>query len=428
MKTLRIPFFKNQKTNLLLLTGVCLVLILMVLIIQFFLIGGQNKTLRKIRIAQHIALDNYVQTLPVDDKISQIFLVNIDGKHKYIPVEKTGALIGNPRVGEPLVPGGVLLFSFNIGSSKEEVIEYIQSIKEYYYIHNKVPPYISIDQEGGYVNRLRGITDMLPSAKTVASEYSLEEASTLYAIQAKQMAELGFSLNLAPVAEIETKFNKDFLDTRSFGSLEQVASYGTVQIQQFKAQKIGSAIKHFPGNTNLDPHTGLPEISVNANELNSTYIEPFKRLMPYADAVLMSHARITVTDNPAADSQTPACLSEYWVKRVIRGELGFDGLVISDDIFMNALVKNGYDTEKAAVSAVNAGVDVIMISEKRFGDVAKILLEHCENDPNFATKLDRACRHVIEYKIKNGLFRYQLIGRNKLGPMYELVPCRPEEK
>ncbi len=428
MKTLRIPLFKNQKMNLVLLSGVGIFLLLMVVFIQFFLIGGQNKTLRKIRIAQHIALDNYVQTLPVDDKISQIFLVNIDGNRKYIPVERTGALIGNPRVGEPLVPGGVLLFSFNIGSSKEQVIEYIKSIKEYYYIHNKVPPYISIDQEGGYVNRLRGITDMLPSAKTVASEYSLEEASTLYAIQAKQMAELGFSLNLAPVAEIETKFNKDFLDTRSFGSLEQVASYGTVQIQQFKAQKIGSAIKHFPGNTNLDPHTGLPEISVNGNELNSTYIEPFKRLMPYADAVLMSHARINVTDNPAADSQTPACLSEYWVKRVIRGELGFDGLVISDDIFMDALVKNGYDTEKAAVSAVNAGVDVIMISEKRFGDVAKILLEHCENDPNFATKLDRACRHVIEYKIKNGMFRYQLIGRNKFGPMYELVPCQPEEK
>ena len=184
--------------NLVLLSGVGIFLLLMVVFIQFFLIGGQNKTLRKIRIAQHIALDNYVQTLPVDDKISQIFLVNIDGKHKYIPVEKTGALIGNPRVGEPLVPGGVLLFSFNIGSSKEEVIEYIKSIKDYYYIHNKVPPYISIDQEGGYVNRLRGITDMLPSAKTVASEYSLEEASTLYANQAKQMAELGFSLNLAP--------------------------------------------------------------------------------------------------------------------------------------------------------------------------------------------------------------------------------------
>jgi beta-N-acetylhexosaminidase len=428
MKTLRISLFKNQKTNLILLSGVGIFLLLMVGVIQFFIIGGQKETLRKIRIAQHIALDNYVQTLPVDDKISQIFLVSVEGNRKYIPVEKTGALIGNPRVGEPLVPGGVLLFSFNIANSKEQVIEYIKSIKDYYYFHNKVPPYVSIDQEGGYVNRLRGITEMLPSAKLVASEYTLEEAAVLYANQARQMAELGFSLNLAPVAEIETKFNEDFLDTRSFGTLEQVTAYGSVQIQQFKAQKIGSAIKHFPGNTNLDPHTGLPEISVNKSELNSTYIEPFRKLMPYADAVLMSHARINVIDNPAADSQTPACLSDYWVKRIIRGELGFDGLVISDDIFMGALVKNGYDMETAAVSAINAGVDVIMISEKRFGDIAKVLLEHCEADPNFATKLDRACRHVIEYKIKNGLLRYELIGKNKFGPMYELVPFRPEER
>ena len=99
----------------------------------------------------------------------------------------------------------------------------------------------------------------------------------------------------------------------------------------------------------------------------------------------------------------PACFSKYWISDCVRDKFGFNGLVFSDDIFMGALAKNGYPPQEACVKAIDAGVDVIMLSEKRFGHVAEILQKKAKEDDSFAKELDRAVKNVIRYKIKAGI-------------------------
>ena len=124
----------------------------------------------------------------------------------------------------------------------------------------------------------------------------------------------------------------------------------------------------------------------------------------------MSHARISLAEENVTkplyknlDSHTPACLSSFWVTDVVRKDFGFEGLILSDDIFMGALRDNGFPPEKAALQAIEAGIDVIMLSEKRFGPVAQILLEYGAENPEFEAKITEACKRVVEYKIKAGL-------------------------
>ena len=358
--------------------------------------------------AKNAAISEYVSSLSDEVKISQLFLVNIEGNQKYSAVEKTGSLYGKADEGNPLVPGGVLLFSYNISKDPLETYEYIKSIRDFYLENENLPPYVAVDQEGGDVNRLRGLTSVLWAQKKVADSFSLEGASALYSAQARQMKNLGFHMNLAPVVEVLTEKNQDFLDTRSFGNLEAVLSYGEIAINSYEEKGIAVVLKHFPGNSNADPHIGLPKIEYAAGERDS-YFKPFEALLPKASALLMSHAIVLPKENlPQSENlmeelNHPACFSPYWIQEVAKKQFGFTGLVFSDDIFMGALAKNGYPPEKAALEAIKAGVDVIMLSEKRFGGVAGILLSKAKEDPDFAKEINRAAENVIRYKIKAGI-------------------------
>ncbi len=347
---------------------------------------------------QENAIKEFVRSLSDDEKISQIFLVNIDGNKKFHAVEKTDG-------GKPLVPGGCLLFSYNIAGTPEETAAFISSIRDFYAENKSVPPYIAIDQEGGDVNRLRKMTSRLDSQKWVAEHFDTNHARQLYSAQAEQLRLLGINMNLAPVVEIENDSNSAFLGTRSFGGAEKTLAYAPEEICGYEEHSVATVLKHFPGNSSTDPHTGLPEIKTTKTELEEKYILPFRKLLAQSSAVLMSHAIIKVTDDdaPSAEKSAPACLSRFWVTEKVRSELGFNGLILSDDIFMGALSKNGFPPEKAAVQALEAGIDIIMLSEKKFGRVAKFLLEKASSDEQFGKIIDKAAENVIKYKIKAGL-------------------------
>ena len=159
-------------------------------------------------------------------------------------------------------------------------------------------------------------------------------------------------------------------------------------------------IKHLPGNTNTEPHSGLPEITLSKNELENS-IMSFKYIIDYNPAaILMSHARTL-----AIDKQTPACLSKEWVTDILRNEFGYEGLIISDDILMAALSENGFPPQKAVIMAIEAGVDCIMISQKRFASSAKILYDKAQKDSDFLALLQNASFRVIKYKFNNGLVK-----------------------
>jgi len=353
--------------------------------------------------ARRRAVRDYVGTMPLEEQVCQLFIENLEGNETYVPAEWTVRTTGRRRA---LVPGGYLFFSYNIADSPEKIIKFTGSINEYCASRGMIPPYLALDQEGGSVSRLRGIAGPLPSCEKVAAVLSASDAYRLYSLQAQQMRALGFTMNLAPVAEVCSEENRKFLAERSFGTSSAVIRYGTAAVNAFQNNGIAAVLKHFPGNTNTDPHSGLPEITLSQEQIASDVMVPFKRLVSREPAgVLMSHARTS-----SLDPMTPACLSSAWVTGMLRGEADFQGLIFSDDIFMSALAGNGYPPDTAAVRAVEAGVDVIMISEKRFSGPASVLVAHAQKDPAFARKIRNAVERVILFKIQYGLLRLQKEG------------------
>ena len=336
------------------------------------------------------AVEDFIRALPLEEKIAQLFVVNIVGCDTFTPVEKN-------------IAGGFLYFGYNIAQTPFAMTQFNQSIIDYCKQNNKIPPFLTVDQEGGFVNRLRSLSGPLPSAQRITQKLELSKAAELYTLQAKQMRSLGFTMNLAPVAEVCTEDNEVFLNERSFGSLEEVKEYGAACLQAYEENGIGTVLKHFPGNTNTDPHTGLPQISWTDEELK-IQMDAFRDLVSKnPSAVLMSHARVK-----GYDEKNPACLSEYWVSDVLRKELGFKGIIFSDDIFMGALANNGYSPELAVVKAIEAGIDCIMISEKRIESSVEVLSKKAKADAAFAKQIDSALRRIIDYKIKCGFLTVQL--------------------
>lgn len=342
-------------------------------------------------------VDNFVNSLSLEQKISQLFIENLEGCTKFRSYETVGNMNGTDDK-TPLVAGGYLFFSYNIAPTREQMKEFIISINDYCFENNVLPPYLAVDQEGGWVNRLKNLNTKLPSNESVAQNNSVEQAYKIYEEQAFQMKDLGFHMNLAPVVEVCTNDNKDFLDGRSFGNADAVSKYGLACVNAYENNGIATVVKHFPGNTNTDPHTGLPEIETPLAELMEE-LEPFKMILQHEPtAILMSHAR-----TKAIDSEIPSCLSSVWITEKLRKEYNYQGIIYSDDIFMGALADNGYPPEKAAVMAIEAGVDCIMISEKRFAKAASVIYNKAKSDLEFEDKINQAVKRIIRYKIENGI-------------------------
>lgn len=362
-----------------------------------------QQEIQKVNEKKMLAFEEFFSNLSDEQKVSQLFIENIEGDTVYVPVEKTTSLYEFQSSNEtkPLIPGGYLFFSFNLKENPKEIMRFTNSIKKLCYEKNLVPPFLSIDQEGGYVNRLKIVSGPLPSQEKVAKHLSVEQAFKLYSTQAKQMKALGFDMNLAPVVEVCTQENKDFLDGRSFGSISDVEKYGKACVNAYELNGIGTVLKHFPGNSNTDPHSGLPEINLSILELEKLLL-PFEKVLSLnPTGVLMSHARTT-----AIDGKNPACFSKEWIVENLRKQKGFKGIVFSDDIFMAALAKNGYPPETAAINAIEAGINCIMISEKRFAAPAYAILKKMYSDSNFLELVNGSAKKVLMYKLSCGVLSY----------------------
>lgn len=345
------------------------------------------------------AISKFINQFSLQELIPQLFIENINGNTNFAPVEKITEF-AEADENKSIIPGGFLFFSYNLADSVEGTMAFTDSIKKYCIENNYIPPFLAIDQEGGFVNRLKSLCGPLPSEERVSTQLTESLAHDLYTLQANQMKLLGLNMNLAPVVEICNENNKDFLNQRSFGNKNQVTRYGKECIKAYEKNDISTVLKHFPGNTNTDPHSGLPEINLSESELMEM-ISPFEELIKEKPAgILMSHAKTS-----GIDGNTPSCLSSIWVTEILRNKFNYQGIIFSDDIFMAALAKNGYEPEKAVELAIDAGIDCIMISEKRIKSPCGIILTKCNENENFKNKVKTAIRHIIQYKINSGLLK-----------------------
>ncbi len=294
------------------------------------------------------------QSLPLNQKIGQLFFIGIHGPQMD---EQTRELLTE------IWPGGVCLFARNIREA-EQTRHLLDEIRE----SLPVMPFLSIDQEGGLVDRLRRIMAPMPAASKLRNT---DEAIKLAEIIAESLLILGFNMDFAPVVDViddERGKYSNGLFSRTFGSSKEDAlTLGGRFLTSLQENGIIGCLKHFPGlgAASVDSHEDLPQVNITQDELFSTDLFPYNELLKTgaAKAVMAAHAafpQVNLQENDQSGKLLPSSLSKNFITTLLRDELGFDGLVITDDLEMGAIVKN-YGIGEACKMAVAAGVDMLAI-------------------------------------------------------------------
>lgn len=270
--------------------------------------------------------------------------------------------------------GGVILFGPNIQSS-DQVRALNQSIQE---CASSEPYWVAIDQEGGLVQRAKcdGFTK-IPSAAELSAHRSTEEVFELSYRVALELLSHGFSMNLAPVADIMTNPTNPVIGTRAFGSApETVAKFVKAWIRGHEKAGLASCIKHFPGHgdTHLDSHFALPRVNTSIEVLRTREMIPFiQGVRAHAPMIMMSHVLTT-----SLDADFPATLSKKTVD-FLRKECRFSGVIISDDMVMKALVDN-FGAKDAAIQCFLAGCDILEYRPEESARSALVALQEGVRD------------------------------------------------
>ena len=274
-----------------------------------------------------------------------------------------------------------------------------------------LPPFITLDQEGGSVERLTRAVGFkeVPSARTVAARNDPAGAETIYAGMAAGLADLGFTVNFGPIVDVDVNPKNPIIGRfgRSYSKdPATVAAYAEAFIAAHHGAGLVTALKHFPGHgsSTADSHKGFVDIS---KTWSPAELDPYKQLFAdgYGDMVMVGH--LYHRDYSDADAQLPASLSPQWITGVLRNELGFKGVVISDDLEMGAIRKQ-FDLRQTIRRAVDAGVDVLLFSntvayDPQLGDkVRKILVEEAEADPGFAARIAESYARIVALKQRIG--------------------------
>ena len=292
-------------------------------------------------------MERNFKDLSIEEKIGQMLIVGIE-QNKI--TQRTKDLILKYKI------GGVILYRKNF-NTYEEMVGLIKELKELNKA-NKIPLFISIDQEGGRVNRMPKELLNLPAAGKIANKMQEEGITQSSNILAEVLSKSGFNMNFAPVLDLDRFKQNQAIGDRSFSkNKEQVAKYGNLQINEFKKQNIISVAKHFPGHgaTNKDSHFNLPTIKLGIETLENEDMYPFKEAIKAGvDSILIGHLRIKEITGLA-----PCSLSRKFIVKYLRGKYHYRGLIISDDLKMRA-IKNRYGSTNALIKALNSGNDVVI--------------------------------------------------------------------
>jgi beta-N-acetylhexosaminidase len=253
--------------------------------------------------------------------------------------------------------GGVILFSRNVGSA-EELLELNRAIKR----EAARPILLSVDQEGGRVARLRrGFTE-LPPMRALGATGSADLARELGELAARELRAVGFDLNYAPVLDVDTNPHNPVIGDRSFGAnAELVTRLGLAFAQGLQRAGVGACAKHFPGHgdTSQDSHLELPRLPHDRERLDRVELAPFRAAAQTDIAAIMTAHVIF----EAVDARYPATMSRPVVHGVLRSDLGYDGLVVSDDLEMRAIADH-YGVTQAVLLGLQAGVDHFLICHR----------------------------------------------------------------
>lgn len=290
--------------------------------------------------------------------------------------------------------GGAILFKRNL-PSLEAAFESCRALLSAS-SSEVAPPFLGIDQEGGRVVRLPPPALRLPPMRTLGRAGDLELASRAARIVAAELRSLGFNVNFAPVLDVDTNPANPVIGDRSFGDRpEVVAQFGVAVARGLQESGVLACGKHFPGHgdTHLDSHLALPSLEHPRERLDRVELPPFRAAIEAGIGSLMT-AHIVCE---ALDPGVPSTLSRKIATDLLRGELGFRGVLFSDDLEMKAIA-DSYSYEDAAVQAIEAGCDVLLVcrDEDAQDRIFEALARRIEQNPRFRERAEEAVSRSFE--------------------------------
>ena len=252
--------------------------------------------------------------------------------------------------------GGVILFSRNI-DTKEKIKEKIELLQR----RSEIPLFVMIDQEGGRINRITDNFPLFPANKFYGESKDKNGVHKAYSQTAKELKRLGINVNLAPVVDVLTNPSNSVIGDRSFGSdPELVAEFSKIAIQSIREKGVLACAKHFPGIGDIseDPHKTLSYNSNLKERFEKIDFPPFKEAISCeVDFIMSTHLFAT-----ELDPIFPVSLSKKICSQILREELKFKGILLSDDMQMKA-IKENYPLEEACFLSFEAGNDMILLAE-----------------------------------------------------------------
>jgi beta-N-acetylhexosaminidase len=287
---------------------------------------------------------------------------------------------------------GFILFKRNLLGRADEVASLTATLCNA--LRPERPALLAVDQEGGRVSRLGPPVLQLPPMRTLGRIDDPDLTHRAARHLGRQLRALGFTMDFAPVLDVDTNPDNPVIGDRSFGATpERVIRHGLAFADGLQEAGVLACGKHFPGHgdTHLDSHLALPRLTHDRARLDEVELPPFRACRERVAAIMTAHV---VFD--ALDPDTPATLSRRTVAELLRGELDYDGLVISDDLEMRA-VADRMSVAEAAVAAIEAGCDLVLICSRHDAclEAHEALVLRAERDAAFANQLREAALRSI---------------------------------
>ena len=333
----------------------------------------------------HDAAVKMAAGMSLEEKIGQMLLIGIDGTEID---EGALSMLRDYHV------GGVILFDRNM-NNKYQVTGLNANLQRLNKEYNKLPLYLCVDQEGGMVARMKQGLTVAPAAARIAEQGTPEDARRWAYQTAMELETIGFNVNFAPVLDIGIPYGRSYgHDAASVSKFTEAACRG------YDQAGIIYSLKHFPGmgKSEVDPHTEQYRITASKEILLQEDTIPFKNIIQNFDnqdfMVMVGHLIYTGLDT------LPASVSPQVINNFLRNELGFQGIVITDDMEMGALTSM-YGFREMGVAAVQAGVDVLLVCHnyEHQQQVYQGVLEAVKTNKLTTAAIDAAAVRIVENKM-----------------------------